>query len=683
MSRNSSLERSVEALSARVSRLALNESPAPANTLAEVNRAQNSYPYSLTSGYSPKFQGIYILTEPTKKQVRLFDYTDLVTPKTRVDVVDIDQDGDRDYIFILGNTLYIKKTSTQSPTKIVDTGRSVEELGTDAPYPSAVNHFNQVLSSPSELNITFRNTIPDQREWRLEFYDRYMEWDREAIGTSTPTTAPKTVIDLFAEETTPPVVSGTDVVHTTAVARSLQSGYTDDDFRIQAGEINILTGSSHFSLPPGKTLYTGDQSTTIEYKNMSTSEEKSLRLEPYHAYQFDVPVDIQMRGGKIFIIDTGTATHTYTASPDMGGLPLLDGMTVVSGHNIVITDQLTRTNTRLEPGTLYLRQSLGPVATEYNFNIPYPNGYYYARLKNLNPRYTDRVGVVLLSPQASSDRTSPVSSLSDIIRIPVYVTQSVSLADSVTELSDFVIRFDDDTTTDANNNGVFDDDFVESSPRVRQENGQLIFGPFDTPGKYPMMIELTDEWGNNIVEELTVEAYTPVPQIAEVTPERLLTGALGEPIAAEPIHFWRIRSGEQPRLIQTGAVETGPDGQFHLDAADAHAETVELNNFAIQPRNLASGLPAGYSTDITPANAANPMLIGIKNASGALIYQQMLTLPQNAQIGDADLGRIRLTGGQQQHQGEQQAAGGQGEGLHLAFSRESSTGEQLSQGRRN
>ena len=55
----------------------------------------------VASGYSPSFDGIYILTPDTKTQTRLFDYTTLLQGDEKADVVDIDGDGDKDYIYIL------------------------------------------------------------------------------------------------------------------------------------------------------------------------------------------------------------------------------------------------------------------------------------------------------------------------------------------------------------------------------------------------------------------------------------------------------------------------------------------------------------------------------------------------------------------------------------------------------
>ena len=58
----------------------------------------------LADGYAPKYQGIYVLTSGGT-QTRLFDYIDPVRKDTRIDTLDIDRDGDVDYIYVLDGVL--------------------------------------------------------------------------------------------------------------------------------------------------------------------------------------------------------------------------------------------------------------------------------------------------------------------------------------------------------------------------------------------------------------------------------------------------------------------------------------------------------------------------------------------------------------------------------------------------
>ncbi len=73
-----------------------------------------------TSAYMPKFEGMYVLTERSHTQTKLFSYTELIRSEDRVDVLDIDNDGDKDYVFLLGDKLYVKNTHLFEPVKIID-----------------------------------------------------------------------------------------------------------------------------------------------------------------------------------------------------------------------------------------------------------------------------------------------------------------------------------------------------------------------------------------------------------------------------------------------------------------------------------------------------------------------------------------------------------------------------------
>jgi hypothetical protein len=180
----------------------------------------SSSPASLASGYSPHYQGIYIRTT-SGVQTRLFDYMDPITPRTRVDTLDIDQDGDLDSIYILDGVLYIKYGWTHTPNKIQDTTVKISDIATTDPIPYIPDYFHEEISTPKNLNFSFTPSLADETEWRMEFYDRYTEWDRVDIGTHMDTTAPKALLDMFLTES--PVTSANPGILTTRVRRSLTS----------------------------------------------------------------------------------------------------------------------------------------------------------------------------------------------------------------------------------------------------------------------------------------------------------------------------------------------------------------------------------------------------------------------------------------------------------------------------
>ena len=148
--------------------------------VAEIAPTSTTSPSSsmgVASGYSPNYQGIYIRT-PSGVQTRLFDYIAPVTQDTRVDTVDIDQDGDLDYIYLLDGALYVKYNWTKVPNKIIDTSTKISSITPDDLAPYVPDYFYEDVSTPHNLNYSFVSSSQTENEWRVEFYDQYIEWDK-------------------------------------------------------------------------------------------------------------------------------------------------------------------------------------------------------------------------------------------------------------------------------------------------------------------------------------------------------------------------------------------------------------------------------------------------------------------------------------------------------------------------
>lgn len=135
-----------------------------------------------------------------------------------------------------------------------------------------------------------------------------------------------------------------------------------------------------------------------------------------------------------------------------------------SDAGAVITDLTSRRDISLVGGSTYITHDLGDKANSYEVSLPYANGYYYARLQNLTEKKTDRAGVILFAPQATSDDGEPIVDLPTRIRLPIYSSRSYRITDILTDLSAASITIDPDLATDTDNNGIFDDDFASSGP---------------------------------------------------------------------------------------------------------------------------------------------------------------------------------------------------------------------------
>lgn len=195
----------------------------------------------------------------------------------------------------------------------------------------------------------------------------------------------------------------------------------------------------------------------------------------HRAYQFSDTIEIRANGGPIFVIGEGSGDYHYSSEDNFDGLPILPGMQITSEDGFTIYDNTHRENISLPKNSLYTVKNLGMESEAYNFNISYPNGFYYARLHHLTSNKNDRAGIALLSPQLSSDNSNPVVSLSESVRVPVYAERKFQISDFVTELSPFAIQIDENINVDSDSNGVYDDDFDSTRNNVKISEQEIIF----------------------------------------------------------------------------------------------------------------------------------------------------------------------------------------------------------------
>lgn len=160
--------------------------------------AGSSASSTLASGYAPNLQGIYILT-PNGVQTRLFDYIEPLIGNETTEVIDIDRDGDMDYITLMDGALYVKYSHASAPVKTVDTTLTIADLE-DTLVPSAPNFFEETEATPGQLHVSFVPASPEDTDFRLEFFDRYIEWDHADIGIHDESVRPRSIIDFATNQ---------------------------------------------------------------------------------------------------------------------------------------------------------------------------------------------------------------------------------------------------------------------------------------------------------------------------------------------------------------------------------------------------------------------------------------------------------------------------------------------------
>jgi hypothetical protein len=135
----------------------------------------------------------------THYQTRLFDYVAPLTGEEKADVVDIDNDGDTDYLYTMDGILYIKRSHIKEPNIPRDMTMNISSLDPKE-IPEAPNYFEEVVASPGQIEIDFSPAQKTQQAFRLEFFDRYLEWDSDHLDRNNPQESPKTIVDLVVTE---------------------------------------------------------------------------------------------------------------------------------------------------------------------------------------------------------------------------------------------------------------------------------------------------------------------------------------------------------------------------------------------------------------------------------------------------------------------------------------------------
>mgnify|MGYP000573696775 CR=1 FL=1 len=157
---------------ARLDRLATS-SLAAATTGTSTSSSSSDIP----DGYLPAYKGVYVLT-PSGVQTRLYDADITMAPEFDITTIDIDKDGDKDYIFVLDGALYIKYTGASKRSLYPDTEIEIATLRENALHPTTPDYFHETTNAPKSLSLNFTPADEREDEWRLEFYDRYLEWDK-------------------------------------------------------------------------------------------------------------------------------------------------------------------------------------------------------------------------------------------------------------------------------------------------------------------------------------------------------------------------------------------------------------------------------------------------------------------------------------------------------------------------
>ncbi len=617
------LTSSLHWLLARLDRLALGSLGGTTSLSSAMN---------IPNGYMPNYQGIYILT-PSWNQTRLFDYNEDVDSELPIEAIDIDKDSDKDYLFVQDGALYIKYSGPTHRSDHKDTTLQISSLTVDAPYPNAPNFFHEIKSTPKTLSLTFTPASSDEKEWRMSFYDRYLEWDMLKIWSHDDVDTQTHVIDFYREDgglgTT-----GSALFTSQPILRSLLSVSDPDSFSLLGPKITVLSWGVTFSLPVGRTLYTGSEPFSfllLDWTGASTT----LTLDPYTSYKFSGTQKWRVTNGKAYSFGMSEGEGTYPYSDDYRWMPLIAEMRLISSFgSFKIREHTTGNILVLPPWGSYMLRSLGERADSYSTTITYPNGNYSARLTRLDPNRT-LTDVILLSPQMSADSGAPIIDFPDTIRVPVYAQKTYNLHDFISEMHTFNVMIDGDIRVDDNKNGIADDDFSLSSTWMKIEGDNLIILPHESLDTTNFIMRVRDEVWNTSYKVIKLEIYSPIPEITNVTSTGWTMWQISETINEEPIHIFRARQWSDITMISPDPLFTHSGWNFMSGSYFTKIGAIIENGvsrIAVSENGVITGIPPTYSVSVKAANTTNPMKFILEDDTGKSIYEQSLVLPEGVDI---------------------------------------------------
>lgn len=219
--------------------------------------------------------------------------------------------------------------------------------------------------------------------------------------------------------------------------------------------------------------------------------------------------------------------------------------------------------------------------------------------------------------------------------MPVYARESYQFSAIISELSKYSVTIDVDTSVDADGNGIYDDDFVTESNSLKILPTEIEFGPFDVPGDRNMVLRVQDEQGNTSILPLTVQVFTPIPTLENISADKAASGILDTIVENEPVDLFRIRSSYSPIMINSGSILTNSEGRF-ASGSFAQNERIVVStsgeSWTIADSGIFEDLPNTLRTTVTPATLRSPMSINVLNAQNEIVYQQFMSLPRTARI---------------------------------------------------
>ena len=147
------------------------------------------------------------------------------------EVLDLDGDNKKDdYIYMIDGNLYVKLNPNDSPVRQKDTTLIVRNLD-PTQVPESPNFFDEVIARPGQIDIEFSPAKFEDQVFRLDFFDRYSEWELIDIDAHDEELVPRTVVDIMVDDESR--ITETEGITLMPIERSLLSVSDPETFTLE------------------------------------------------------------------------------------------------------------------------------------------------------------------------------------------------------------------------------------------------------------------------------------------------------------------------------------------------------------------------------------------------------------------------------------------------------------------
>ncbi|PID86452.1 hypothetical protein CSB08_00530 [Candidatus Gracilibacteria bacterium] len=619
------------------------------------------------SKYRYNYKGLYILEGG--ENYRLFDYIDILNGNEETTIIDFDEDGDDDLLYMVNNKLYLKENLTKNKNKIyLNTAPTIvksidNKFYNGDIYYESINYFDKMGISDGFIDVKFNgSTNKEINNYRLEFYSIVDKWLNKENSLYTPIGIKKGVIDAFSDidSITMPMEEANTHILRKNLAYISNVGNNIPGVELKTSSLIRLENNKITNLDKGTKVYsTNNSSFTIYYTLGETDKIKSKFVEKNQNVEFKKNIKIvKISGGDAYIKGLENITLSGININKYLGLPLIPGTKINADNEIprdpnsfikikyydnseIILDFRTISN--------YNLYDLGIRSTNYNVRVEKNNDSYYGKIRSFsNGIFGTYSKSILSSPQKESDLLAPENNIRNI-DIPIFQEKEIDLTPFIFEnggiknIKDVFIDFD--LSSDNSNDGKPKNDRDNDNPNnniVVNRNEveiKIKFGPYDKIVDKKIGITLVDENDNIGYKEVSFKVSAPSLLISKYE-NNLIEGNVNNDFNTIPVSFFRFRGGAilplKDNLGNNKAISFD-EGKFKFQLDNIiPGLKLEQNGTKVADINENTGkITTSSKVNVYPSNHINnkgefPKIEIEKN--GKIVYTQFIRLLDNSLI---------------------------------------------------